>query len=304
MWLVLGAALAGLAALVRKGRPMARPAPGFGGRSPWSGRLERRLAAVSPIVRHDPAAGQDGDAALLGHEMKNYLCTLRGNAHLLRQRMPGQDQDILDRIDRVVESLETFSRNLSGAREAATASGALWYVQPADTAQACARTHFHRDLDVFRWEAAADAPTLLCDPDRLEQVFLNLYANAMEAGARNVATTVRREGSRLVVRIEDDGKGCAQEDLERIFEPFFTTKQGPARRGLGMFIVQSIVENHGGCIRVGSKNGTAPGRCGMVFTLEFPIPPIVPSRRGDLAPVTLAPAKAGEGWLLAHPEAL
>ena len=109
-------------------------------------------------------------------------------------------------------------------------------------------------------------------------MFLNLYSNALEAGASRVITSMRKVENRIRICIEDDGKGCAVEDLARIFEPFFTTKTGPARRGLGMFIVQSIVENHGGRIKVQSKNGVKEGIHGLIFTLEFPFPE--PSRPG------------------------
>jgi signal transduction histidine kinase len=223
--------------------------------------------AFSPAGRGTEAEG----AALLGHEMKNYLCTLKGNARLLRQRMPTGDQAIIDRIDRVVEKLESFTRGL-GDGDAATGLKALASVPPAQAARACARMHFPRRSGAFRFSEEPAVPALLCDSDRLEQVFLNLYANAFEAGAGRVDTAVRREGDRLLVRIEDDGRGCARDDLERIFEPFFTTKPGPARRGLGMFIVRSIVENHGGRIRVATKNGSEGGRTGLIITLDFPSP--------------------------------
>ena len=295
----LGAALAGFGVLLQRGRPMAHPGVLTRG-SAWDGRMDRR-AAKAPAPSRREAEERDGDAALLGHEMKNYLCTLKGNAHLLRQRIPSNDQVIIDRIDRVVEKLESFTRGLSGAKDAATASGLLWHVRPADSALACVRTHFHKVQERFRFEARADAPTLLCDPDRLEQVFLNLYANSLEAGAGKVETEVHREGGRLLVRIEDDGKGCAEEDLARIFEPFFTTKQGPARRGLGMFIVQAIVENHGGRIRVRTKNGSKDGSTGLIFTLEFPLPAGVAVARPVAAPVTQAPEASEADWLLSRP---
>jgi two-component system, NtrC family, sensor kinase len=73
------------------------------------------------------------------------------------------------------------------------------------------------------------------------------------------------------MKVEDDGVGCHPGDLVRLFEPFFTTKAGPARRGLGMFVVQSIVESHGGKISVQSKNGCFHNAHGLVFTLDFPI---------------------------------
>jgi two-component system, NtrC family, sensor histidine kinase HydH len=212
------------------------------------------------------------DRELLGHEMKNYLCTLKGNARLLRQRLQTADGDIIDRIDsidKVVEKLESFLRNMDAPD--AVASGVLWQLRIYDAAKACVKSHFHKEAARFRWDIDEESPRLLGDPDRLEQVFLNLYANSLEAGALQVITSVHRAGDALQIRIEDDGRGCAPEDLTRIFEPFFTTKSGPARRGLGMFIVQSIVENHGGRICVSSKNGLPPGGHGLIFSLEFPI---------------------------------
>lgn len=269
------------------------------------GNLRRgRFASASPasgdLRFHGPA--EAGGAALLSHEMKNYLCTLKGNAHLLRQRIPGDDQAIIDRIDRVVEKLESFTRQL-GNREAATALGAMSPLSSAQIARASARTHFHKRIDAFRFSEDPSSPSLLCDPGRLDQVFLNLYSNALEAGASRIDTAIRREGGKLVLRIEDDGRGCAEEDLARIFEPFFTTKSGPARRGLGMFIVQSIVENHGGSVRVETKNDSAAGSTGLIFTLEFPHP-----RRAAVstrpAPLIAASDSAAGEWMLSPPVAL
>jgi signal transduction histidine kinase len=297
LW-TLGIGLAGAGVLMRGGRSLGHPSRSLRD-SAWNGRQEDSMdMECAPLV---PARQERSDeAALLGHEMKNYLCTLKGNARLLRQRMPSNDQVIIDRIDRVVAKLESFTRGMAETH-AATATGVLWHVRPADAAQACARTHFHKDVATFIWAKNDEAPTLLCDPDRLEQVFLNLYSNSLEAGARKVETSVVREKGKLTVRIEDDGRGCAEEDLTRIFEPFFTTKQGPARRGLGMFIVQSIVENHGGMVKVRTKNGGADGRTGLIFTLTFPQPPVSPVVNAVPAPLDLAGAPDEMAWLLPEP---
>lgn len=255
-----------------------------------------------------PAAlPETGGSALLGHEIKNYLCTLKGNARLLRQRVPSDDQAIIDRIDRVVEKLESFTHDLSGPGGGALNLGSLEQVRPAEAARGCVRTHFEKRSGSFRFNEDSGVPALLCDPGRLEQVLLNLYANALEAGAGRIDTEVRRRGSRMLIRIEDDGHGCAQEDLARIFEPFFTTKAGPARRGLGMFIVQSIVENHGGRIRVESKNGKADGGTGLIFTLDFPLfrdgreTQSRVAARHRPAPLIAASAVREGTWLLAPP---
>lgn len=284
-----------------------------------AGRAGRRpsLFKALPIrmrvpMRPGPDEEDSRGADLLGHEMKNYLCTLKGNARLLRQRVPSDDQAILDRIDRVVEKLESFTRGLAGAGDAATGLGPLSPVRPAQAALACARTHFHKRMDAFRFSEDSEAPPLFCDAGRFEQVLLNLYANSLEAGAGRIETVVSGVGGRLIVRIEDDGHGCAREDLERIFEPFYTTKPGPARRGLGMFIVRSIVENHGGRIGVATKNGGAEGRTGLVFTLDFPAQDRGSPAHNETgraryavrpAPLSMAKAPADESWLLA-PHAL
>jgi signal transduction histidine kinase len=286
----VSAVLAGIGLLFRGNR---RPA-GIGSFSSVSS-----VSSACSLATRNGAEAEAAGSALLGHEMKNYLCTLKGNARLLRNRMPGDDQAIIDRIDRVVEKLESFTRRI-GTGEAATGLGALKPMPPSQAAEACVRTHFHKRLDAFRFCEDSAAPALLCDPGRLEQVFLNLFANSLEAGAGRIETSVRSEGRRLIVRIEDDGRGCEPDDLARIFEPFYTTKTGPVRRGLGMFIVQSIVENHGGSVRVTSKNGSPGGSTGLVFTLDFP----QPSRVGvPLRPIPLVAATASveEEWMLNSP---
>jgi signal transduction histidine kinase len=275
MLFALGMALTGLALIVKSGRRVAPP------------RAEPFQSQSLPSSSRASGEAVQADAALLGHEIKNYVCTLKGNARLLRERSRGLDGDIIDRIDRVVEKLESFTRNMTSTINA-TSSGVLWNLDMGRAAQSCVSTHFHGAEDAFRWNILPDSPVLLGDPNRLEQVFLNLFTNAREAGAQRVTTSVARNGERLQVFIEDDGNGCAPEDLARIFEPFFSTKCGPARRGLGMFIVQSIVENHGGSIKVRSKNGSGDGAHGLVFLLDFPISLPAPSLAPFPAPLSAA----------------
>ena len=131
------------------------------------------------------------------------------------------------------------------------------------------QTHFPQQAARFQWEAPAEIPLVHGDASRLEQVFVNLYSNALEAGAERVVTAVERRADVLCIRIEDDGRGCPPEVAERIFEPFFTTKLG--NRGLGMFIVRSIVMNHGGRIGAIGKNSSSQGCHGLVIHMEFPL---------------------------------
>ena len=105
------------------------------------------------------------------------------------------------------------------------------------------------------------------DPDRLNQVLLNLYLNAIQAIGRDgeitVAVNEAGEGS-IKLSVTDSGKGMTEEQKQAIFTPYFTTKADGT--GLGLAVVQNIVEQHGGTIQVESS----PGK-GATFTLTLPI---------------------------------
>jgi PAS domain S-box-containing protein len=101
----------------------------------------------------------------------------------------------------------------------------------------------------------------LGDIHALQQVFINLIKNAIEAAASAVEVSVSLQGDKIVVEIKDDGLGINKETAEHIFEPFFTTKaQGT---GLGLVIVHSIIIAHGGAITI-SSNDDARGAVARV----------------------------------------
>jgi signal transduction histidine kinase len=107
-----------------------------------------------------------------------------------------------------------------------------------------------------------------CYPQQINQIFLNLLANAGQAIQKEGTITIRTysEDQGVVVEIGDTGAGIATEHLPRIFEPFFTTKPIGKGTGLGLSIVYSIVRQHQGRIEVKSEIGQ-----GTVFTLHLPI---------------------------------
>jgi two-component system sensor histidine kinase HydH len=93
------------------------------------------------------------------------------------------------------------------------------------------------------------------DPDRLNQVLLNLYLNAMQAIGRDGVIRYRQAKRRRVkIVVADSGKGMSGGELQAIFTPYFTTKADGT--GLGLAVVQNIIEQHGGTIRAES----APAR--------------------------------------------
>ena len=117
-------------------------------------------------------------------------------------------------------------------------------------------------------------PPVLCHPGKINQVFLNLLVNALEACAPGGSITVRSRsdaGRGVVAEIQDDGCGIRPEHLPRLFEPFFTTKPVGQGIGLGLAVSFGIVRDHGGTIEVDS----AVGR-GSTFRVRLPLQPPAP----------------------------
>jgi signal transduction histidine kinase len=118
----------------------------------------------------------------------------------------------------------------------------------------------------LRTELAAGLPSIEVDPDQLQQVFINLINNsldAMPAGGRlSVSTRLKNEW--VIIELADTGEGIAMEQLDLIFDPLFTTKPGRGT-GLGLTVVKQIISGHGGTIEVESR----PER-GTVFCIKLP----------------------------------
>jgi len=120
----------------------------------------------------------------------------------------------------------------------------------------------------FEFERAKTLPQIKGNPDRLQQVFLNILTNACHAMPKGGSLTVKTsvEVSRNVcITISDTGVGIPPEDITRIFDPFFTTKEPLKGTGLGLSIAYRIVKEHGGMIRVKSEVGK-----GSTFTIHLP----------------------------------
>jgi two-component system NtrC family sensor kinase len=112
-----------------------------------------------------------------------------------------------------------------------------------------------------------DLPPVECIRSQIDQVFLNLLANAAQAivGAGAITIETRTEGPLAVVLISDTGPGIPPEIMGRIFDPFFTTKPVGEGTGLGLSISYEIVTKHGGDIRAASSPG------GATFTVRIPM---------------------------------
>jgi two-component system, NtrC family, sensor kinase len=122
--------------------------------------------------------------------------------------------------------------------------------------------------DIRVYKEYADVPEIDCFPSDLNQVFMNLLLNGIEAIPSQGEIHIQswHDTGMVFVRILDTGKGIPPEDIERIFDPGFTTKGLGVGTGMGLPICQKIVERHGGKIQVESE----PSK-GSVFTVQLPV---------------------------------
>ena len=114
-----------------------------------------------------------------------------------------------------------------------------------------------------------DLPHVICRPDAINQVFMNLLENAstaIEGEGRISVRTRLLEGDQVELVFSDTGKGIKAENLQRVLEPGFTTKPRGVGTGLGLAIVKSTIDDHGGSIELTSSVGE-----GTTFRLVLPV---------------------------------
>ncbi|HEV2437029.1 MAG TPA: ATP-binding protein [Verrucomicrobiae bacterium] len=124
---------------------------------------------------------------------------------------------------------------------------------------------------------AAQLPRVALDRNKLKQVFINVFMNAIQAmgdsGTLSVKTLVTAEetgaaGQRVVIQTEDTGSGIPEDKLDKLFEPFFTTKPAGFGTGLGLSVSGKIIELHRGTISIANRTGIR----GAVVTITLPVP--------------------------------
>jgi signal transduction histidine kinase/CheY-like chemotaxis protein len=232
----------------------------------------------------------------VAHELNNPLTVILGFAGLLAPRLAGTDLEgpsrqitaAAERCARIVGNFLALARKRSLERKRVALNEVV--------AGAVELLGYPLKVDAITVEMdlEADLPVLWADPHQLQQVLVNLLTNAHHAlrqsPVRRLTVSTRHDaaGRRLLLQVADTGPGIPPEVQARIFEPFFTTKPVGEGTGLGLSLCQSIVESHGGAIRVASTPGA-----GTVFTVELPVesaghaaasppngpPPVPPGRR-------------------------
>lgn len=222
--------------------------------------IERALLKLGDILE---------DEVVTPDELDEVRRVVRATESVLRT-----NRIAVDRMVKLVHSLRNFGR--PKASEA----------RPADLHEGIEGTlvllgHALRKVEIVR--EFGDLPPVVCHPNRINQVFMNLVHNAAQAmpGGGVLKIRTRTEGDRIHVRVTDTGRGIPPDVVEEVFEPGFTTKGERIGMGLGLAIARQIVHQHGGEITVESRPGL-----GATFDVFLPLRPPATPEGGEEADAT------------------
>jgi signal transduction histidine kinase len=218
-----------------------------------------RIIAIEEQLRRSEKLSTLGEmAAVLAHEIRNPLGSIRGTAEILRDDYrPGDPKHEFieiqiketERLNHVVEDFLRMARQQPMEQRDCSIREELETIVSLVAKDA-------QDRGVsLRLEEDHEQATIKADGEKLRQAFLNIVINALQAtpAGGNVHISCRRTDSNYEILFIDSGSGIDPDMLSRIFEPFYTTK--PDGTGLGLAVTRKIIEGHSGTMEVVSESG-------------------------------------------------
>lgn len=244
--------------------------------------VEERRSAEAALRRTQDELIQAAKLAVIGqmsagisHELNQPLAALRAyadNARMLLDQAKTdsarwnltQISELTDRMAQISSQLKLFARKTNGDKVWVSVQGAI------DASCRILRPQLQKSAATVHVHVTDAADAVLADPVQLEQVLVNLIANAVNAMEPQELRTIAIDGvvdaGRLRLTVRDNGPGIAEESMPCVFDPFYTTRE--AGLGLGLSISRRIVEGLGG--RLTAANHPDGG---AVFTLSLPLAP-------------------------------
>jgi signal transduction histidine kinase len=211
----------------------------------------------------------------VAHELNNPINNIILTASMLHEDFKGlSDEECLELINDLVaesERAQKIVRNLLDfARESEVELESHSVADIVEETLRLARNQIKLTKVKVKGEMEETIPPIYGDRQQLEEVFLNLVLNALDAmpdgGTLNIKIGNTADRESVAVRVEDTGVGIPKHHLGEIFDPFFTSKKAAKGTGLGLSVSLGIVQKHGGDIQVESEVGR-----GTVFTVFLPV---------------------------------
>lgn len=221
-------------------------------------------------------------ASGIAHEVKNPLGIIRQGADYLEGKLSSSPEknvseilgiikDNIKRADDIVNTLVDFSRASKLERKPEDINSIL-----ESSLILIQHRAMLEDIRIIR-ELGRDLPNVSVDKSKMEQVFINIFLNAIQAMPRGGNLFLRTYQARLsepkssaarrgedyfsagekvlIVEVEDTGIGIPEENLKKVFDPFFTTKEPGQGTGLGLSVTENILNMHKGLMEIESKEG-------------------------------------------------
>ena len=234
--------------------------------------IENQKARYDQLAIHTEKMSALGRmAAGIAHEINNPLAGILLFSSNLSKKVPekGPMKEGLDIIIRetvrcktIIQELLEFSRDREPQKEMVNPNTIL------EKALKMLENEFRLHHVQIKKQLSDDLQETMLDENQIEQIFVNLLLNAVQAieekGVITVTSRMDENRKKALIEIADTGSGIPSKNMEKIFEPFFSTK--PKGTGLGLAVSYAIVKNHQGDINAFSKPGE-----GTRFVLEFPI---------------------------------
>jgi signal transduction histidine kinase len=209
-------------------------------------------------------------AAGIAHEINNPLTNISLNVQNLKDRLKSMDSEEalrkLDAIEKNVSKASIIARELLQFSRKTEPDMKPININTVIKASLMLMEYKFKGVTVHL--CLPDLPSIMGDPVKLEQVFINILDNSV--GAMPVHKDICIEGSHndgwITIKITDSGEGIAKENLTKVFDPFYSTKQVGSGTGLGLSISYGIISQHNGEIDIESVEGE-----GTIVTIKLPV---------------------------------
>jgi signal transduction histidine kinase len=221
---------------------------------------QRLFAARRDLARFEQLAVAGEMAASMAHQIGTPLNLISGYVQMILEELPadstanGRLRTVQEQIAKVATIVQAL---LDQARRPVLHRTTIDPAELVSGACELARPTLEASGIVLRSRSEGDLPLVSVDGGQIEQAFLNLITNSIDAMPEGgtLTVSVRATNSQVEFEVADTGCGIPREHLERIFDPLFTTKRPGKGTGLGLTITRDVVAAHGGSLSVASEPG-------------------------------------------------